>query len=99
MSIQISGRNVTRNYESIDVNIFQLKEALSKADNFKRFLADNVLTMYRQLKSDYDNKFITEDQWMFYMKKIKEFLEEVNQPISMKLFPEIAEACKKYGIN
>lgn len=86
MAIQVNGRDVVRNYEEIERNLHQLKESLSNAQNYKTFLAANTKRMFDQLKSDYDSKLINEDIWLFYGRKINQFFELINQPITMELY-------------
>lgn len=98
MAIIINGRNVTRNYEEIERNVFQLEENLLKNESFKTFLAQNTQGMFKQLKSDFDDKLIDKDTYLFYLKKVEYFMEKVNVPISMNLFPEVIEECKKHNL-
>lgn len=95
MAIIINGRNLTRNYEEIERNIFKLSENLSINEKFKIFLAQNTNDMFKQLKSDFDNRLIDKDTYGFYLKRIKNFMEMINQPITMNLLPEVAEEFNK----
>lgn len=95
MAIIINGRNLTRNYEEIERNIFKLNENLSINEKFKIFLAQNTNDMFKQLKSDFDNKLIDKDTYGFYLRRIKNFMETINQPITMNLHPEVAEEFNK----
>jgi hypothetical protein len=89
-----NGRTQTRSYEDIGFNLHLLKEKTELHNNWLQHIIKNVQSEYVQLRLDYVAGFIEYDTYFSYLKKIGEFIEMVNKPISMNISPEILEELK-----
>ncbi|OYU53824.1 MAG: hypothetical protein CFE25_17165 [Chitinophagaceae bacterium BSSC1] len=98
MSININGNYKTRNYEEAGRNIFLLSEALERNKSYLTHLATDSKNQFDQLKSDYTDKHINQDTYIFYLKQIAAFVEKLNQPFTINVHTEILEELKKQTV-
>ena len=79
---------MVKDYENIERNIYHLNSLITERNDHAKFLARNTKKMFDELKNNYESKVISEDELILFGKKIKQFFELFNQPISFDMYSE-----------